>query len=121
MSSFLVAILLSCLDGNTCTFQIDGEPVKVKLAEVAAPAMQANCDREHHLARSARAFLTGALERATRIELDVRGKDKNDQTLAIVYADGKSVNQLLVDYEFAVPRTENFDPMVWCPKGLSHE
>ena len=121
MSSFLFAILLSCLDGNTCTFQIDDKPVTVKLAEVATPAMQAHCDREHHLARSARAFLTDALQRAKRIELDVRGKDQDGQTLAIVYADEKNVNQLLVDYEFAVSTTENFDPMVWCPKGLSHE
>ena len=121
MSSFLLAILLSCLDGNTCTFQIDNKPVTVKLADVAAPAMQAHCDREHHLARSAKAFLTDALQRAKRIELDVRGKNQDNQTLAIIYADGKNVNQLLVDYEFAVSTTEHYDPMVWCPKELSRE
>ena len=31
------------------------------------------------LARSARVFLTNAFQRATRIELAIRGKDKNDQ------------------------------------------
>ncbi len=120
MSSLVLAILLSCVDGQTCNFLIDGEPVKVRLAEIAAPEMAAHCDREHHLARSARAFLIDALQRARRIELDIRGNDK-DQTLAIVYADGKSVNQLLIDYEFAVSTTENYDPMVWCPKGLSND
>ena len=118
MSSLILAILLSCIDGQTCNFQIDGKPVKVRLAEVAAPEMEAHCDREYHLARSARAFLTDALQRASRIELDIRGKDK-DQTLALVYADGKSVNQLLIQYDFAVPSTGNHDPMVWCPKGIS--
>lgn len=118
MSSLILAILLSCVDGQTCNFQIDGKPVQVRLAEVAAPEMQAHCDREHHLARSARAFLTDALQRATRIELDVRGKNK-DQTLAIVYADGKNVNQLLVEYDFAVPSSGDHDPMVWCPKVLA--
>ncbi len=118
MSSLILAILLSCVDGQTCNFQVEGQPIQVRLAEVAVPEMEAHCNREHHLARSARAFLTDALQRATRIELDVRSKDKN-QTHAVVYADGKSVNQLLIQYDFAIPSTGDHDPMVWCPKGLS--
>ena len=119
MSSLVLAIFLSCLDGHTCTFQINKEPVVVKLADIAAPAMQAHCDREHHLARSARAFLMDALQRARHIELDIRKKENTEETFAIVYADGKNVNQLMVDYDFAVSTTENYDPMVWCPPGLS--
>ncbi len=118
MTSLVLAILLSCIDGQTCNFQVDGQPVKVRLAEVAVPEMEAHCNREHHLARSARAFLTDALQRASRIELDIRGKDK-DQTFAIVYADGKSVNERLIHYDFAVPSKGDHDPMVWCPKGLT--
>ncbi len=118
MTSLLLAIFLSCVDGDTCTFQIDGKPTVVHLAEVAAPQMEAHCDREHHLARSARAFIIDALLRAKRIELDVRGNDQ-EHTEAIVYADGKSVNQLVLDYEFAVPVRGKRDPLVWCPKGLT--
>ncbi|MCA9470925.1 MAG: thermonuclease family protein [Nitrospirales bacterium] len=100
-------------------FQVGDKPITVHLANIHAPEMQAHCDREHHLARSALAFVSDALARAERIELDIQGTDRHQDSLAIVYADGKSVNQLLVDYEFAVSSTENHDPLVWCPQGMS--
>ena len=102
-------------------FQIEDKPVTVHLADIHAPEMKAHCDREHHLARSARAFVTDAMVQAKHIELEIRETDHNQEIRAIVYADGKSVNQLMIEYEFAIPSTGNHDPMVWCPNGLARE
>lgn len=92
-----------CYDGDTCTFLVDGEKVKVRILGIDAPEMKGRCPAETDLAIKARDRLLELLRGAGSIELVGEKKDKYRRRLAKVLADGEDVGPVLVREKLARP------------------
>ena len=100
-------ILVSCQDGDTCTFNVPMEDAffgrfimpgrMVRLSGIDAPEVRdSQCPYETGLAVRARNRLLMLLKAAKRIDLIANGDGGNRGVLARVLADGVDVAQILI-------------------------
>lgn len=90
------------VDGDT--FVCFGE--RIRLENIDAPELHAQCERELDAANAAKLFAQLALDRSMRIEVVVferRPKDRYGRTLAKVLVDGADLGELIVAAGLARP------------------
>lgn len=87
------------VDGDTSKFRIDGKVETVRYLLIDTPETNHPELGEQPLGKEASEFTRKMLENANRItlEYDVEKRDKYGRVLAYVYADGKNVQEALLE------------------------
>lgn len=99
---------------------VDGDTIKVgtvnfRLMGFDTPeTFQAKCTEEFKLGKSAQTYMHKVLTEAKTIELDIKGKDKYNRSLAILYVDGVDVATIMVENKLAVPYNGKTKRQSWC-------
>lgn len=105
--AFRSATLVSCTDGDTCTFNLhERHPVlgrityqkrPVRLEGIDAPELHpARCPAEQKLGELAKARLLTLLKAARTTDVTVTNRDKYGRLVGHVVADGKDVSAVLL-------------------------
>jgi endonuclease YncB( thermonuclease family) len=101
--------VIRVVDGDTIDAEVALWPglsqrTLVRLAGVNAPEIRTRDDCERNAGRAATAFVTRTLQAARRVELDAVDLDKyGGRVVGLVYVDGRSLGELLVQAGHARP------------------
>lgn len=119
--NILNVLVVSVFDGDTVFVDIPwvpavfGDRLGIRLLGIDTPEIHGKCLEEKWLAVEARAFLEGQLALAKRVDLLEVSRDKYFRVDAIVQADGKNLNDALVNAGLAVRYDGGTKVNVWCP------
>jgi len=103
----IVSKVISVYDGDTFRVDIDslppivGKNIPIRLNGVDTPEIQGKCKYEKDLAIKARDFVRNKLANAKEIKLNNLQRGKYFRVVANVMVDGVSLEQELLDKEFA--------------------
>lgn len=86
---FLVGAVTAVTDGDTLRVQLASGPIRVRLDSIDAPEVT-----QPH-GRAAKAALERLVERGP-VELEVMTQDRHERLVAVVYANGRNVNEQMV-------------------------
>lgn len=111
-------------DGDTVTVEIPGvhpllgQNISVRVAGIDTPEKNGKKPCEKERAAEAQRLVQNLLTNATLIELRNVGRDKYFRVLAEVWADGKSIGDLLIEKDLAYPYAGGQKPVSisWCRK-----
>lgn len=112
--------LVSCFDADTCTVNIQnlpdvfGRKLPVRLAGIDAPEINGQCEEEKAKALAAKTYLNSRLKHAKVLAFKDATRDKYFRLDVVIIADGKNVNQELVEMGFARPY-KGGKRQGWCP------
>ena len=115
------AELISCYDGDTCSFNVPGWPdiigkkISVRIRGYDTPEIRGKCDEEKVLAREARDYLKEILGAADGIVLKDTERGKYFRILAEVEADGLDVGIPLIE-EGLARLYDGGARESWCPE-----
>jgi endonuclease YncB( thermonuclease family) len=88
------AVVTDVADGDTITVKIDGIETKMRLFGIDCP------ESGQQYGRAAKRAIAQILS-GRDIKVEILGYDRYDRALAVVYADGKSVNEIMVKAGYA--------------------
>jgi endonuclease YncB( thermonuclease family) len=114
-----VSRVISVYDGDTFRVDIDslppivGKNIPIRLNGVDTPEIQGKCQYEKDLALKARDFVRNKLANAKEIKLNNLQRGKYFRVVANVIVDGVSLEQELLDKEFAYKYTGG-KKSSWC-------
>ena len=114
-----VSKVISVYDGDTFRVDIDslppivGKNIPIRLNGVDTPEIQGKCQQEKNLALEARDFVRNKLANAKEIKLTKLQRGKYFRMVANVLVDGVSLEQELLDNEFAYKYTGG-KKSSWC-------
>jgi micrococcal nuclease len=114
-----VSKVISVYDGDTFRADIDslppivGKNIPIRLNGVDTPEIQGKCEYEKDLAIKARDFVRNKLANAKEIKLNNLQRGKYFRVVANVMVDGVSLEQELLDKEFAYKYTGG-KKSSWC-------
>lgn len=106
--SVLVKEITSIFDGDSFRANIEGWPpivgdrVPVRLMGIDTPEMRGKCETEKTLVRQAKRHTVEMLRGAKKIELRGLKRGKYFRLLAVVYVDGESLGDSLIQEGLAV-------------------
>lgn len=111
-------------DGDTVTVSIPathpliGENISVRIVGIDTPEKNGKKPCEKERARDAQRLVENLLKRAKEIELRHADRDKYFRILAEVWADGKSIGELLIKNKLAYPYDGGRKPasIDWCKR-----
>ena len=115
----IVSKVISVYDGDTFRVDIDslppivGKNIPIRLNGVDTPEIQGKCQYEKDLALKARDFVRKKLANAKEIKLTKLQRGKYFRVVADVMIDGVSLEQELLDKEFAYKYTGG-KKSSWC-------
>ena len=111
--------VISVYDGDTFRVDIDslppivGKNIPIRLNGVDTPEIRGKCEHEKDLAIKARDFVRNKLANAKEIKLNNLQRGKYFRVVANVMVDGVSLEQELLDKEFAYKYTGG-KKSSWC-------
>ena len=114
-----VSKVISVYDGDTFRVDIDslppivGKNIPIRLNGVDTPEIRGKCEHEKDLAIKARDFVRNKLANAKEINLNNLQRGKYFRVVANVMVDGVSLEQELLDKEFAYKYTGG-KKSSWC-------
>ena len=114
-----VSSVISVYDGDTFRVDIDslppivGKNISIRLNGVDTPEIRGKCKYEKDLAIKARDFVRNKLANAKEIKLNNLQRGKYFRVVANVIVDGVSLEQELLDKEFAYKYTGG-KKSSWC-------
>jgi endonuclease YncB( thermonuclease family) len=114
-----VSKVISVYDGDTFRVDIDSLPpivgrnIPIRLNGVDTPEIRGKCEHEKDLAIKARDFVRNKLANAKEIKLNNLQRGKYFRVVANVMVDGVSLEQELLDKEFAYKYTGG-KKSSWC-------
>ena len=114
-----VSKVISVYDGDTFRVDIDslppivGKNIPIRLNGVDTPEIRGKCEHEKDLAIKARDFVRNKLANAKEIKLNNLQRGKYFRVVANVMVDGVSLEQELLDKEFAYKYTGG-KKSSWC-------
>jgi len=114
-----VSKVISVYDGDTFRVDIDslppivGKNIPIRLNGVDTPEIRGKCEHEKDLAIKARDFVRNKLANAKEIKLNNLQRGKYFRVVANVIVDGVSLEQELLDKEFAYKYTGG-KKSSWC-------
>ena len=114
-----VSRVISVYDGDTFRVDIEslspivGKNIPIRLNGVDTPEIRGKCKYEKDLALEARDFVRNKLANAKEIKLTKLQRGKYFRVVADVYVDGVSLEQELLDKEFAYKYTGG-KKSSWC-------
>jgi len=114
-----VSKVISVYDGDTFRVDIDslppivGKNIAIRLNGVDTPEIRGKCEYEKDLAIKARDFVRNKLANAKEIKLNNLQRGKYFRVIANVMVDGVSLEQELLDKEFAYKYTGG-KKLSWC-------
>ena len=114
-----VSKVISVYDGDTFRVDIDslppivGKNIAIRLNGVDTPEIRGKCEYEKDLAIKARDFVRNKLANAKEIKLNNLQRGKYFRVVANVMVDGVSLEQELLDKEFAYKYTGG-KKLSWC-------
>mgnify|MGYP000287580088 CR=1 FL=1 len=111
--------LVSCYDGDTCTFEIPGAPsifrkMEVRFRGIDTPEMHGKCEAEKAKALAAKTVVLSHLRNAKDIRLTKVNRDKYFRLNAHVVADGVNLSDMLVETHYAVVYWGRGEKQNWC-------
>jgi endonuclease YncB( thermonuclease family) len=115
----IVSKVISVYDGDTFRVDIDslppivGKNISIRLNGVDTPEIRGKCKYEKDLAIKARDFVRNKLANAKEIKLNNLQRGKYFRVVANVLVDGVSLEQELLDNEFAYKYTGG-KKSSWC-------
>ena len=115
----IVSKVISVYDGDTFRVDIDllppivGKNIPIRLNGVDTPEIRGKCEHEKDLAIKARDFVRNKLANAKEIKLNNLQRGKYFRVVANVMVDGVSLEQELLDKEFAYKYTGG-KKSSWC-------
>ena len=115
----IVSKVISVYDGDTFRVDIDslppivGKNIPIRLNGVDTPEIRGKCQYEKDLAIKARDFVRNKLANAKEIKLNNLQRGKYFRVVANVMVDGVSLEQELLDKEFAYKYTGG-KKSSWC-------
>jgi micrococcal nuclease len=115
----IVSKVISVYDGDTFRVDIDslppivGKNIPIRLNGVDTPEIRGKCKYEKDLALEARDFVRNKLANAKEIKLTKLQRGKYFRMVANVLVDGVSLEQELLDNEFAYKYTGG-KKSSWC-------
>ena len=115
----IVSKVISVYDGDTFRVDIEslppivGKNIPIRLNGVDTPEIQGKCQYEKDLALKARDFVRNKLANAKEIKLTKLQRGKYFRVVADVMIDGVSLEQELLDNEFAYKYTGG-KKSSWC-------
>ena len=115
----IVSRVISVYDGDTFRVDIDslppivGKNIPIRLNGVDTPEIRGKCEYEKDLAIKARDFVRNKLANAKEIKLNNLQRGKYFRVVANVLVDGVSLEQELLDNEFAYKYTGG-KKSSWC-------
>ena len=115
----IVSRVISVYDGDTFRVDIDslppivGKNIPIRLNGVDTPEIRGKCKYEKDLAIKARDFVRNKLANAKEIKLNNLQRGKYFRVVANVLVDGVSLEQELLDNEFAYKYTGG-KKSSWC-------
>ena len=115
----IVSKVISVYDGDTFRVDIDslppivGKNIPIRLNGVDTPEIRGKCEHEKDLAIKARDFVRYKLVNAKEIKLNNLQRGKYFRVVANVMVDGVSLEQELLDKEFAYKYTGG-KKSSWC-------
>ena len=115
----IVSRVISVYDGDTFRVDIDslppivGKNIPIRLNGVDTPEIRGKCEYEKDLAIKARDFVRNKLANAKEIKLNNLQRGKYFRVVANVMVDGVSLEQELLDKEFAYKYTGG-KKSSWC-------
>ena len=115
----IVSKVISVYDGDTFRVDIDslppivGKNIPIRLNGVDTPEIRGKCEHEKDLAIKARDFVRNKLANAKEIKLNNLQRGKYFRVVANVVVDGVSLEQELLDKEFAYKYTGG-KKSSWC-------
>jgi endonuclease YncB( thermonuclease family) len=115
----IVSKVISVYDGDTFRVDIDslppivGKNIPIRLNGVDTPEIRGKCKYEKDLAIKARDFVRNKLANAKEIKLNNLQRGKYFRVVANVLVDGVSLEQELLDNEFAYKYTGG-KKSSWC-------
>ena len=105
-------------DGDTINVVKDGKEIKVRLAGIDAPETSKKTQAKQPFSGLAARFLT-ELVLNQKVEIKTYGIDRYDNTLGVVYIDGKNINLKMIRVGLAevakgdLPKGFNLRPYQW--------
>jgi micrococcal nuclease len=115
----IVSKVISVYDGDTFRVDIDslppivGKNIPIRLNGIDTPEIRGKCQYEKDLALKARDFVRNKLANAKEIKLNNLQRGKYFRVVADVMVDGVSLEQELLDKEFAYTYTGG-KKSSWC-------
>ena len=115
----IVSKVISVYDGDTFRVDLDslppivGKNIPIRLNGVDTPEIRGKCEYEKDLAIKARDFVRNKLANAKEIKLNNLQRGKYFRVVANVMVDGVSLEQELLDKEFAYKYTGG-KKSSWC-------
>ena len=109
-----------CYDGDTCTISIPnvpkvfGDHISVRLSGIDTPEIKGKCEQERLKAKEAKEFINDILSNAEHFELKQVTRGKYFRLVAEIWADGKNVNQMMLQQKLAIPYDGGTKDHDWC-------
>jgi len=118
--SITVDEVISIYDGDTFRVNINsyppiiGKKMSIRLNGVDTPEIKGKCTKEKTLARKAKQLTVSTLRGAKKVELRNMQKGKYFRIVADVYADNKSLADILIKNHLAVKYDGGRKIKDWC-------
>tara|TARA_R110000823_G_C15932894_1_gene499682 strand:+ start:1319 stop:1744 length:426 start_codon:yes stop_codon:yes gene_type:complete len=118
--NLIIDEIVSVYDGDTFKININSNPdvigknIPIRINGIDTPEIRTKCNEEKKLGYKAKEFTSSILNNAKAIELKNIKRGKYFRIVADVYVDGKSLSELLIKNNLAVPYNGGTKLKYWC-------